>query len=38
MTEEKHLDYKAHAIFAAAYLAKRLHSGQKDKGGNDYYW
>ena len=34
---EEHLGYKAHAIFAAAYLAKRLHAGQKDKGGNDYY-
>lgn len=34
---EERLGYKAHIIYAAAFLAKRLHNGQKDKGGNDYY-
>lgn len=28
---------KSHLVYAAAMLAKQLHSGQKDKGGNDYF-
>lgn len=34
---EEHLGYKIHVVFAAAYVARELHQGQKDKGGNDYF-
>lgn len=34
---EEHLGYKIHVVFAAAYVARELHHGQKDKGGNDYF-
>lgn len=34
---EEHLGYKTHIVFAAGLLAKELHAGQKDKGGNDYF-
>ncbi|MCH5233714.1 MAG: hypothetical protein J1E16_00325 [Muribaculaceae bacterium] len=34
---EEHLGYKTHIVFAAGLLAKELHIGQKDKGGNDYF-
>lgn len=34
---DDHLGYKSHLVYAAAMLAKQLHSGQKDKGGNDYF-
>ena len=34
---EEHLGYKTHIVFAAGLLAKELHTGQKDKGGNDYF-
>jgi (p)ppGpp synthase/HD superfamily hydrolase len=32
-----HLGYWAPAVYAAAHVAKKLHQGQKDKGGNDYF-
>jgi len=31
------IGYKNHIIFAAAKLARELHKGQTDKGGNDYF-
>lgn len=31
------LGYKSDIVYAAGILAKRLHSGQKDKGGKDYF-
>lgn len=34
---EEHLGYKIHVVFAAAHVARDLHQGQKDKGGNDYF-
>ena len=34
---EEHLGYWAPAVYAAAHVAKKLHQGQKDKGGNDYF-
>lgn len=34
---EEHLGYKAHIVYAAAYVAQELHFGQKDKGGKDYF-
>ena len=34
---DEHLGYKIHVVFAAAYVARDLHQGQKDKGGNDYF-
>ena len=34
---EEHLGYKIHIVYAAAYVARELHQGQKDKGGNDYF-
>ena len=34
---DEHLGYKIHIVFAAAYVARELHKGQKDKGGNDYF-
>ena len=34
---EEHLGYKTHIVFAAGLLAKELHAGHKDKGGNDYF-
>ena len=34
---EETKNYKSHLVYAAAMLAKQLHSGQKDKGGNDYF-
>ena len=34
---EEHLGYKIHVVYAAAHVAKELHQGQKDKGGNDYF-
>ena len=33
----EHLGYWAPAVYAAAQVAKELHKGQKDKGGNDYF-
>lgn len=33
----EHSAYKIHIVFAAAYVARELHQGQKDKGGNDYF-
>ena len=34
---DEHLGYKIHIVFAAAHVARELHQGQKDKGGNDYF-
>ena len=34
---EEHLGYKIHVVFATAHVARELHQGQKDKGGNDYF-
>ena len=34
---EEYLGYWAPAVYAAAHVAKKLHQGQKDKGGNDYF-
>ena len=34
---DEHLGYKIHVVYAAAHVAKELHQGQKDKGGNDYF-
>ena len=34
---DEHLGYKIHVVYAAAYVARDLHQGQKDKGGNDYF-
>ena len=34
---EEDLGYWAPAVYAAAHVAKKLHQGQKDKGGNDYF-
>lgn len=31
------MGYKNHVVLAAAKLARELHKGQKDKGGNDYF-
>lgn len=33
----EHSAYKIHIVIAAAYVARELHQGQKDKGGNDYF-
>jgi len=33
----EHSAYKIHIVFAAAYVARELHQGQKDKGDNDYF-
>lgn len=34
---EDDLGYWTPVVIAAAYVAKELHQGQKDKGGNDYF-
>ncbi len=34
---ENDMGYKTRIIFAAGLLAKKLHRGQTDKGGNDYF-
>lgn len=34
---EELMDYKIHAAYAAAKLAKELHKGQVDKAGKDYF-
>lgn len=34
---EDTLGYKIHTAYAAAYVARDLHRGQKDKGNNDYF-
>lgn len=34
---DEHLGYKIHIVIAAAHVARELHQGQKDKGGNDYF-
>ena len=34
---EDRLGYKIHAAYAAAYVARDLHRGQKDKGNKDYF-
>ncbi len=34
---EEHLGYWTPVAIAAAFVAKDLHKGQKDKGGNDYF-
>ena len=34
---DEFLGYKIHVVFAAAHVARELHQGQKDKGGNDYF-
>ncbi len=34
---EEHLGYWTPVAIAAAFVARELHSGQKDKGGNDYF-
>ena len=34
---ENYLGYKTMIVYAAGLLAEELHSGQKDKGGNDYF-
>lgn len=34
---EEALGYKAKIVYAAGLVAKQIHSGQKDKGGNDYF-
>lgn len=34
---EDKLGYKTIIVFAAGLLARKLHTGQKDKGGNDYF-
>jgi hypothetical protein len=31
------LGYKMHVVYAAAYVARDLHQGQKDKGNKDYF-
>lgn len=35
---EDRLGYRNRIILAAALLAQELHAGQKDKGGNDYFF
>jgi hypothetical protein len=34
---EDTLGYKIHTAYAAAYVARDLHQGQKDKGNKDYF-
>ena len=34
---EESLGYWAPAVYAAAHVARKLHQGQMDKGGNDYF-
>lgn len=34
---EEHLGYWTPVAIAAAFVARELHKGQKDKGGNDYF-
>lgn len=34
---EEALGYKSKIVYAAGLVAKQIHSGQKDKGGNDYF-
>ena len=34
---EEHLGYWTPVAIAAAFVARELHQGQKDKGGNDYF-
>ncbi len=34
---EERLGYMAPVVIASALVAKKLHKGQKDKGGNDYF-
>ena len=34
---EEHLGYWTPVAIAAAFVARKLHKGQKDKGGNDYF-
>lgn len=34
---EETLGYKIHVVYAAAYVARDLHQGQKDKGNKDYF-
>lgn len=34
---EEHLGYWTPVVIAAAFVARELHKGQKDKGGNDYF-
>lgn len=34
---EEALGYKAKIVYAAGLVAKHIHAGQKDKGGNDYF-
>lgn len=34
---EDHLGYKMKIVYAAGLVAQRLHAGQIDKGGNDYF-
>ncbi len=34
---DDHLGYKTKIVYAAGLLAQKLHSGQVDKGGNDYF-
>ncbi len=31
------MDYMTRIVYAAGLLAKNLHKGQTDKGGNDYF-
>ena len=37
LPKEEQPVYKVHVVYAAAYVARDLHRGQKDKGGNDYF-
>lgn len=34
---EETLGYKSKIVYAAGLVAKHIHAGQKDKGGNDYF-
>lgn len=34
---EEALGYKSKIVYAAGLVAKHIHAGQKDKGGNDYF-
>ena len=34
---EEALGYKSKIVYAAGLIAKQIHTGQKDKGGNDYF-
>lgn len=34
---EETLGYKSKIVYAAGLVAKQIHAGQKDKGGNDYF-